>query len=493
MAPKANHDTPKTGPPANGQRPEDVLDEFVSCIGRFCTEKSFRDLKDLVSGHDALQRKLVDTETAYKKNLEEFMRLSADRDAEKEAFKKKTEEQTQEHNKIQKDKGTAYQKLKAEQEITKELTEKIKSLEDEVQRSIAESKRQGDRATTLGNTNATLSKDLKEAKDIIAKLNAKLKAIKNEISIQSKDLTAAESKLAEIRSHTATLTVLDTVRTDIYNMLASSFQDALALFKEFLGHDIGRAQLQDMKSWDRVRDHAAIQRAIPIPASNSVNGKKMRAVAGLIICGRALAIHVFRPTYLSMGSDVEELLRALAMAKPSQEMFVRAVLHEVFPEQQRMRGDRCSELVVNKRIQRLDEKIEPCFVLKTPYDWQPLPKWIDAVAPDNYTRATTPGEGNKEHQTQQKDSKPVMLSASEIVKIVWPAFLTTADDEAGASDPVCPGYVLTRAEVQGAEDEENSRRAARRAARNPNGGSQRNRRDSAVFLSQGSSIASEVR
>ncbi|KAK2728619.1 hypothetical protein CKAH01_10749 [Colletotrichum kahawae] len=454
------------------------------------------------------------------------MRLSADRDAEKEAFKKKAEEQNQEHNKIQKDKETAYQKLKAEQEITKELTEKIQSLEDEVQRSIAESKRQGDRATTLGNTNETLSKDLKEAKDIIAKLDAKLKAIKNEISIQSKDLTTAASKLAEIRSHTATLTVLDNVRTDIYNMLASSFKDALALFKEFLGHDIGRAQLQDTKSWDRVRDHAAIQRAIPIPASNSVNGKKMRAVAGLIICGRALAIHVFRPTYLSMGSDVEELLRALAMAKPSQEMFVRAVLHEVFPEQQRMRGDRCSELVVDEvfaavadwvpidqhatfrsrlsqlisllrgswqRVQRLDEKIEPCFVLKTPYDWQPLPKWIDAVAPVNYTRATTPGEGNKEHQTQQKDLKPVMLSTSEIVKIAWPAFLTTADDEAGASDPVCPGYVLTRAEVQGAEDEENSRRATRRAARNQNGGSQRNRRDSAVFLSQGSSNASEVR
>ncbi|KAE9577687.1 hypothetical protein CGMCC3_g6248 [Colletotrichum fructicola] len=246
----------------------------------------------------------------------------------KEAFKKKTEEQNQEHNKIQKDKETAYQKLRAEQEITKTLTGKIKSLEDEVQRSIAESKRQGDRATTLGNTNETLSKDLKEAKDIIARLDAKLKAIKNEISIQSKDLTTAESKLAEIRLHTATLTVLDNVRSDIYNMLASSFKDALALFKEFLGHDIGRAQLQDTKSWDRVRDHAAIQRAIPIPASKSVNGKNMRAVAGLIICGRALAINVFRPTYLSMGSDIEELLRALAMAKPSQEMFIRAVLHE---------------------------------------------------------------------------------------------------------------------------------------------------------------------
>ncbi|KAI8263073.1 hypothetical protein K4K58_013221 [Colletotrichum sp. SAR11_239] len=178
--------------------------------------KSFQDLKTIILDHDKLQRKLVNTEAAYKKNLEEFMRLSADRDTEKEAFKKKTEEQNQEHNKIQKDRGTAYQKLKAEQETTKTLTGKIKSLEDEVQRSIAESKRQGDRATTLGNTNETLSKDLKEAKDTIARLDAKLKAIKNEISIQSKDLTTAESRLAEIRSHTATLTVLDNVRTDMY-------------------------------------------------------------------------------------------------------------------------------------------------------------------------------------------------------------------------------------------------------------------------------------
>ncbi|KAJ5011813.1 hypothetical protein K4K57_005128 [Colletotrichum sp. SAR 10_99] len=328
MAPTANHDTPKTGPPANGQRPEDILDEFVSCIGRFCTEKSFRDLKTVILDHDELRRKLVDTEAAYKKNLKEFMWLIADRDAEKEAFKKKTEEQNQEHNKIQKDRGAAYQKLKVEQETTKALTGKIKSLEDEVRRSIADSKKQGDRAVTLESANSTLSNDLKEAKNKITKLDGELNTIKNEMSIQSKDLTTAESKLAEIRSYTTTLTVLDDVRADIYEMLASSFKDALALFKEFLGHDIGRAQLQDTKSWDRVRDHVAIERAIPIPASNSVNGKKMRAVAGLIICARALAVHVFRPTYLSMGSDVEELLRALATVKHSQEMFVRAMLHE---------------------------------------------------------------------------------------------------------------------------------------------------------------------
>ncbi|KAJ0350152.1 hypothetical protein COL154_013374 [Colletotrichum chrysophilum] len=320
MAPKANHDTPKTGPPANGQRPEDVLDEFVFCIRRFCTEGSSRDLKAVLLNHDALQRKLVDTEAAYKKNLEEFMQLITDRNAEKEAFKKKTEEQNQELSKIDTDRGAAYQKLKAEQETTKTLTRKIKSLEALVQRTMVDSKKQGDLAARFENTNDTLNKELEKARKKIAESNDELKAAKNELSSRAKELTTSESKLAEIRSQTATLTVLDNVRTDIYKMFASSFKDALALFKEFLGHDIGRAQLQDTKSWDRVRDHAAIQRAIPIPASNSVNGKKMRAVAGLIICGRALAIHVFRPTYLSMGSDVEELLRALAMAKPSQEI-----------------------------------------------------------------------------------------------------------------------------------------------------------------------------
>ncbi|KAK1688955.1 hypothetical protein BDP55DRAFT_546950 [Colletotrichum godetiae] len=252
----------------------------------------------------------------------------------------------------------------------------------------------------------------------------------------------------------------------------------------------------------------------------------MRAVAGLIICARALAIHVFRPTYLSMSSDVEELLGAPAAVKPSQESFVRAVLHKVLPEQQRKRGERCSELVVDEvfaavaslvpvdqhamfrsrlcqlmnslrgswqRVQRLDERVEPCLVLKTPYDWQPLPRSIGIVAPHNHTTPTTPCLGDKEPQTQLKELKPAVLSTSEIVKVVWPAFLTTVDDEAVAPDPVCYGYVLTRAGVQDAEDEENSRRATRRAARSPNGGAQRSRRDSAVFLSRGPFNASEVK
>ncbi|KAK1688954.1 hypothetical protein BDP55DRAFT_629489 [Colletotrichum godetiae] len=191
MAPTGNHNTPKTEPSAPSQRPEDVLDEFISCFGRFCTEKGFRDLKAVVLDHDALQRKLIDTEAAYKKNLEELTQLIADRNAEKEAFKKKTEEQGQKHR-------------------------KIKALVDEVGRAIADSKRQGNHAATLQNTNSTLSKDLKEAKDKVAISNDELKAAKTDLSIRCKDLTTVKNKLAEIRSHTATLTALEDVRADMY-------------------------------------------------------------------------------------------------------------------------------------------------------------------------------------------------------------------------------------------------------------------------------------
>ncbi|KAK0367437.1 hypothetical protein CLIM01_15206, partial [Colletotrichum limetticola] len=192
-----------------------------------------------------------------------------------------------------------------------DVEKKAELLEKDVERSIATSKKHEARITELESIIDGQRDQLKAAKEETATLKSKLQATNDQLGTNSKALATAESKLATIMSYTAVMTSLKDVRVEITDIVASSFKDASALFWEFLGRDFDEDQLQDLSFWDRLRDHVAIQRTIPIPASNSTQAKQMRATAGLIIYARALARYVFRPTYFSQESDDKELLDAL--------------------------------------------------------------------------------------------------------------------------------------------------------------------------------------
>jgi hypothetical protein len=314
-------------------------------------------------------------------------------------------------------------------------------------------------------------------------------------------------------------------------MLGSSFKEASDLFRSFFGCDLDGDRLQDSRSWDRIRNHTAIQRGIPLPASNSVHAKQMRPIAGLVIYARALAEYVFRPTYLSVGTGADDILDALPAANSFQDTLVRAVLLEVLPDHQRKRRDACAERVVEEvlvvlaawlpadqhatfksrldhltsvlcgqwqRVQKLHERVEPCFDFEAPDDWQTLPRWTNPVPSDNSARTMQPRQGNIERQPKQQEPESAALSTGDLVKVVWPAFLATnlehsTDEEEGTSDLVHHGYVLTRADVRGAANEDMPRRAMRRAARDSNVAAPRKRRDSAIFLSHGASDGSDVK
>ncbi|KAK0367610.1 hypothetical protein CLIM01_15033 [Colletotrichum limetticola] len=450
MTSPPTHDPPKAGKPADGQGPEGVFDEFISVLGRFCTESGFQGLKTMVRDHDRLGEELSDTKTAYSKNLEKLTQVITDRNVEKELFQKKTDEHNKHYKKVLEEKATAYRKLKTEQDTSTTWEKKAELLVKDVERSIATSKKHEARITELDSIIDKQREQLKTAKEETAKLKSKVQATNDQLGTNSKALAAAESKLATIMSYTAVMTSLKDVRVEITDILASSFKDASALFWEFLGRDISEDQLQDLSFWDRVRDHVAIQRAIPIPASNSTQAKQMRATAGLIIYARALTRYVFRPTYFSQESDDKELLDALPTTNAFQDTLVRAVLLEVLPDKQRMRQEACAQHVIED-------------VIAATVGWL------------------------------------VGFSTQDVFQVVWPAFLVigleqgTEEEEEGTSDLVCHGYVLTRAGVQDAEDEDTPRRAMRRAMRHSNAVAQRNRRDSAVFLSHGAFNGSDVK
>ncbi|KAK2024526.1 hypothetical protein LX32DRAFT_598617, partial [Colletotrichum zoysiae] len=329
MTPSAGHNSPKPGLSVHSQRSEDIFNDFVSFISKFCTDKSFQDLKAKIEDYNTLQKRLDETKTAYDKNLEELLRLTADRKAEKEEFEKKIEEQTKQHVRVMEDKAAAHRKLKAEQDSTTTLKGKIKSLEEEVGRSIATSKKHEANIAKLESTMGVQARNLESAKKEAAVLRDELQSTTKQLNTQSEALERAGGKLATFRSYTATLVPLKDVRVEISEILDSSFKDALALFRAYLGRDIDRNRLQDSKFWDRVRDHVAIHRTIPLPASNSVDAKQMRATAGLAIYSRALEKYVFRPTYLSLGTDAEDVLDELPAVDSFQDALVRAVLLEV--------------------------------------------------------------------------------------------------------------------------------------------------------------------
>jgi len=87
--------------------------------------------------------------------------------------------------------------------------------------------------------------------------------------------------------------------------------------------------------------------AIPLPQSNSLEAKKMRAAALLAILARAISQHIFQPTYiLEKGGEIREILVLQAIANSRKESFCRALLLSIFPADQERNVTKAMDQVV---------------------------------------------------------------------------------------------------------------------------------------------------
>ncbi|KAF4774846.1 hypothetical protein HER10_EVM0004019 [Colletotrichum scovillei] len=209
------HDSPKADKTTHGQGPEGVFDEFISVLGRFCTESGFQGLKAMISDHDRLREELNDTRTAFSKNLEKLTQVITDRNVEKEVFQKKTDDHNKYYKKVLEEKATAYRKLKTEQDTSTTWKKKAELLEKDVERIMTTSKKHEARITELDSIINGQKGQLKEAKEEIATLKSKLQSTDNQLGTNSKALAAAESKLATIMSYTAVMTSLRDVKVEM--------------------------------------------------------------------------------------------------------------------------------------------------------------------------------------------------------------------------------------------------------------------------------------
>lgn len=330
------------------------------------------------------------------------------------------------------------------------------------------------------------------------------------------------------------------------DLLANFFHIALKHIEAFMYNDLDNAYLTNTSAWKKTRMQVSSQQQIPLPASNSTFAKQIRVVAGLVIFGKALAKYIFRSTYITLGGELDDVLSDLDTQNPLHEMYLRAVLLKVLPETQRKNqgiavksvvadvSDALSVLVPPSQqgefdsrlkqvsdeicqdwlqVQQLQESVRPSFSFDFPAEWQPLPPPFAQLAstPSSSTSSSTQSptqqkKGGRQSQ-QQPTPNPQSLTNEAFKEVAWPAFLVPTPEQVQDADDanvwvlVYQGYVLTKTQAKGAEQERDAEEQASRRARKTtrqNGGdsgpAQRKRRDSGIFFSsQGSSGVAETR
>ncbi|KAK0385342.1 hypothetical protein NLU13_7818 [Sarocladium strictum] len=531
MGPPPVHERQAVSPSVSTQGVETITD-FISLVGKLCTENSYQELKALAEDNAKLRRDLYETETAYKKNVKEMGQQAQQWEIEKSKLETTIQEAAKQQERVTGEKRTADQKLSEEQKSVKSLKEQITKLDGDMRRWMQTSKKHEKESANRQNIITQTKEELKTAEREAKACKNQLQATAKEMASRNKALKAAEDKVSIFQSFIVELIPLGDARESISRILSQAFTASRDLFRAFLNRDLEQNLLKDSGLWAEVRDHGAIQRSIPLPATNSPLAKHMRVTAGLAIYANALKEFVFHPTYLSVGNTMGPFLNALLGADPDQDRFIRAALLKALPDQQKKCREQCTTRVVDsvitavsglippdqhgafqsqlthlthelcekwQTIQRLQERVQPIFALEDLDDWKPLPTTPPPPAPnDSATAAAQAGSRGQAQQPESQQPERALLSTTDVAKIIWPAFLATGleqsgDGDEGPSDLVHHGYVLTRGDVENAANEEMPRRAQRKAFREAKPTGQKARRDSGIFLSSGASDPSDAK
>lgn len=287
-------------------------------------------------------------------------------------------------------------------------------------------------------------------------------------------------------------------------------------------HDIDEHLLADAEHWKGIGAYPSIQRVAPLLHYNSDMAKAMRVAASLSVLARATARYITRPRYLVQDDGIDYALRALTEQNVDHEMYVRATLLMVLPEQQKECGRKGIQMAVKEvenavggwvpekdrhgfsseltsvleriadnwsHIQGLAENVRPHWDTTYGEDWRPLPA-LPSTDPADATGTQAPQRGTK-GRGKQAASKPEAAGQKQPplgpVEIpIWPSF---AYRGAGGEKPLYPGFGLSQPQLASAE-EEVSRRTARKVAREERPPTPVARRDSSFLWAGPSNGAS---
>ncbi|KAJ6785610.1 hypothetical protein PWT90_00483 [Aphanocladium album] len=496
---------PTTTPP-NG---EELFTELIQFLRPFCENESGKSLKSILQGHNALSEEVSDLRTAYSINLRTLTQREKEWDTERSSLQKAVKSEKERLEQSLSDQEAASTKLDTERGTAESLRHQIQDNEQKIKALIAAKKNAEGAASKLRSEKETMQVSMEAMSKKNNELEDKLQQSSKRYDASVKSLNDVQETLTTVQSFLVPLQgLVDAKRTALRDALADLFNIAMDLFQSSLHHDLS----DEIIAGSSFKSHA-----FSLPASNSAAAKQMRVVAGLAVCGRALARHLFRDTFLTNDYELDTQLQLLATADRLHHAYVRAALAKVLPVEQKQVQKSGAEKVISdvmlavgpwspdeqalrsglKRLcdkaihcwalaQQVEDRVWPDFKFELSEDWQPLPIPRACTTPT----ANAPN-GKKMPNTSQAQNgapsrEPHQVLSSDVVKVVWPTFFAAEPQSPGSADTadqdrlLC-GYVLTQAQSQKAE-EEISRRAARRTRRT-DAAPQKKRRDSGVFLS----------
>ncbi|WKT38381.1 hypothetical protein QSH57_000199 [Fusarium oxysporum f. sp. vasinfectum] len=506
----------------------DAINQLVTLLHQYCSEGGFDTLKGVVGENEELKRDKARLQTAYDTNIEALSRHQTEFERQKVDFEKQIGSQKAQNEAILKAKQAADESIKKRQAELTALQEKLEMQSSSAKQLMNEIKKKESMINALEATNASQQENLTKAEKESATFQSAKESMQKRVDGLTTSLDEARGRLTTFHSFVVKLDNFEARRGEVGDALDSILRNALSFVESSIGIALDEACLTDIAVWGRLRNHASIQRTIPLPASNSPAAKQMRVAAGLRIYSMALADHVFKSTYLTQNSDFEDVLRDLETEDPLHEAFTRAVLLKIQPARQtrnrearaKMVADQVSDAIADLVppsqketlkarlyqvsleacnawlvIQQLLGPVRPVFSLHMPEDWVPLPSSV----PQRNSKAGLSGVAreplatrveNQGQEIQQPNAESQPIEIDDIMQVIWPAFYVTSsqqEDDVGDQVPelVHRGHVITRSQGREAEIEM-SRRNARKNARQNSGSSptQRKRRDSAVFLSK---------
>ncbi|GAO15409.1 uncharacterized protein UV8b_07018 [Ustilaginoidea virens] len=495
-----------------------TIEDFLGVLGKFAAGEGFQRIKRLDQENESLRRNIESLRDAKDTYLQEFLDRYMKWDSDRKSYDARIAEHERQRERHIQESRTASEALAAEGRRVRELEAEMEKQDQRILQLAEEANNKVEEIARLENANQAQADQLGRDKELAEQAEANLEALTAQLKTTFEDFVGAKKSLESMRSFLAELPSLEDTRPQISEALESLFQSALQSFRFALGHDLDPEQLENSRP--SVRNHAMPSPSLPLPATNSPAAKQMRVATGLMACGQALVTHIFRPSWLTLDGELDDVLRLVAESRPDQEAFFRAVSLNTLPEEQAANQEKSISNVVlevsgslsmwvreSKRqrfasmlqdvcrqaceswalIQKTHERIWPSLTFDMPEDWRALPALSVETAAAN-------GEADGAASASASGGLPEcgapVLSEADVARVVWPTFLVAeslyADEGGDGALPdllVHHGYVMTHAQMERAETEI-SQRAARRMRRSVSA-AQGRRRSSAAFLPQG--------
>ncbi|KAH7012010.1 hypothetical protein B0J12DRAFT_778715 [Macrophomina phaseolina] len=225
-----------------------------------------------------------------------------------------------------------------------------------------------------------------------AEASRTLKEVQRENEELKQDFEEVEEELSELQDFALTLDTnnLESITSVLRNLWHPINQVAYTFFAQ----NVPESKIQNDVSWIGLERFAA---KVPLPRSNSNAAASMHVCVVMAMLARLIDQYIFQPTYiLGIGSIAtsrkESFMRAMLLASPEDEQTAVAskqlaqVTNEIMGDVRNLLPEgkhasfytelhRAVERITEtwKKVQRLEQKVEPIFELDMPRQLEPVP------------------------------------------------------------------------------------------------------------------------